>query len=137
MNRQQTIEKYYEMGKNHSEMYTSVRQAVEYGEAELMWIGTEELIAYEAGLLGCEMPHKVTGWRYGHIPANGHSYNYRDDRAEAGVSLMETDCGLKTADPLMNVMAGSRPRVRVEGWLNTIKRGSDGEPLVFWAKEIE
>jgi hypothetical protein len=96
------------------------------------------MTALEAGFTGKEMPRLVTGWRYGNIPSCGYSYNYADDRPEGGVSLMETDCGLKTADALSALfISANRPVVKVEGWLNTVERGSDGEPLVMWAEKAE
>lgn len=133
----QRIAHYYELGCKSG--YGSAREACEHGCAELDdWtMGPEEWLCYDAGCRGAEMPHYVTGWRYGHLPSSGHSYNYADDYAEGGVSLMEVDGGDKTQNLISALYIGvDRPIVKVAGWLNTLKHGSDGEPLVFWAREI-
>lgn len=132
-----TIEKCYALGAEARKTTSSWREAMMTvdipANADLGC-----LIAMQAGYLGQPMPYKVTGWRYGHIPACGQSRNFADDRLEPGISLMETDCGLKTQDGISGlfIAASGRPVVRVEGYLNTVATGSDGEPLVFWAKEI-
>jgi hypothetical protein len=91
-----------------------------------------------AGLAGAKMPYIVTGWRYGHIPASGLSFNARDDRPESGVSVMAVDGGEEIQDRLSALfIAVGRPVVQVRGYLNTIARGSDGEPLLLDAGEIK
>ena len=135
------IKEAYELGKRHAEEFDSLDDAYRYMPMSdynaIQDLGL--LIAHEAGFVGNEAPRKVQGWRYGKIPASGFSYNYRDNRTEAGVSLMEID-GEETPQDAISAMfiaASGRPVVRVTGWLNTNKRGSDGEPLVFWAEEIK
>lgn len=96
-----------------------------------------EMVIIEAGLRGAEMPREVTGWRYGHVPRCGQSYNARDGFLESGVSVMAVDGGEETQDQISAVfIAPGRPVIRVRGLLNTIRRGSDGEPLVMDAEEI-
>jgi hypothetical protein len=138
MTRSEAIEKAYKMGQQHTGIYSSVNEAVDC-DPELYKFPVEMMIAYEAGFSGCEMPYTVTGWRYGNIPTSGASHNYAEGKQEAGVSLMEADNGMKTQDALsaMFITAKNRPVVKVTGYLNTVKRGSDGEPLVFWASEIK
>jgi len=128
------IAHYYNLGKYSP--YSSMRDAVMH-EPGLCDLPHELLVCYEAGLRNAEMPYLVTGWRYGDIPACGYSYNYRDDRPEAGVSLMATDCGIKSQDAVSAMfISPNRPVVRVRGYLHTFRRGSDGEPLVLFADPI-
>lgn len=81
---------------------------------------------------------KVRGWRYGDIPAEGRSYNHRDNEPEDGVSLMELEEGTRSQDEIsaMFIEAGNRPVVWCEGYLLP-HRGSDGEPLILGARKIE
>jgi len=96
-----------------------------------------DLVSFEAGLLGHDKPRLVTGWRWGRIPERGWSYNSRDSFPEPGVSLMATDDGLFTVDEISALFISfGRDKVRVEGWLHPFRRGSDGEPLVFWPREL-
>jgi len=80
----------------------------------------------------------VRGWRYGEIPAEGRSYNHRDNEPESGVSLMALEDGTGTQDAIsaMFIEAESRPVVWCEGYLLP-HRGSDGEPLILGARKIE
>ena len=136
----QVVQMFYNLGLQHALKYRSIYEAINYGALDPYLNGDAgEHYAYTAGFEGADMPYKVRGWRYGDIPASGCSYNYREDAPEAGVSLVETACGLKTQDPmtLAHLVAAGRPVVRVEGWLNTARRGGDGEPLVFWARKIK
>jgi len=100
------------------------------------WTNTE-LNFLSAGFLGKEKPYIVTGWRYGKLPKNGMSYNYAVDRPENGISLMETDNGMKTKNLLSAAfISDNRKVVKVIGILNTFQTGSDGEPLVWEAEEL-
>ena len=90
---------------------------------------------FEAGIAGREMPKWVTGWRYGSVPTRGLSYNYRDERCERGVSMMQIDGECDQTDGTFALFNSARPRVRVGGWLIEA-RGSDGEPLVVGAVEL-
>lgn len=91
-------------------------------------------VFFEAGRLGHDFPAWVTGWRYGNIPECGQSYNYRDNRPEDGVSVMEIDGGEQTQDKISAFfVANGRPVVKVAGYLNPYRRGADGEPLLVCA----
>lgn len=121
-------------------------QAYEAGKASqnqdltaLIWSGdfdeayTEGTLGmfFEAGRSGAEMPRWATGWRYGVAPECGQSYNHRDDRYEAGISMMHVDGCVWESDGSYEMFNGSQDRVAVEGWLITHKRGADGEPLLW------
>jgi hypothetical protein len=137
-------DKAYELGRQAAkDGFTGMKdQALYYSNYfdEMRYFSDAEFRFFEAGLVGAKKPHKVTGWRYGNIPAIGHSYNYRDDRPESGVSLMELDGDMSAYNideiSTMFIAASGRPKVRVSGYLNTVRTGSDGEPLVFDAKNI-
>ncbi len=89
---------------------------------------------FEAGYYGHDMPQWVRGWRYGDIPESGVSYNHRDDRPEAGTSLMAVCGGDETLDKVSAIfIRDGRDKVEVEGWLH-YKKGSDGEPILVGAK---
>jgi hypothetical protein len=82
---------------------------------------------FRAGMDGHTMPVWTVGWRYGAAPEGLPSRNYRENRDEAGVSMMATqrtpwDCDIY--DYLMN-----RP-VCVYGGYELQQKGSDGEPLM-------
>ena len=131
----------YEIGKKLKEKYPNydnLNTLDRYERPEELdngWTNTEANFL-SAGFLGKEKPYIVTGWRYGNIPQCGYSYNYSADRPENGISLMETDNGLKTDDLLSaEFISIGRKVVKVIGILNTFQTGSDGEPLV-WDAEI-
>lgn len=95
---------------------------------------------FTAGHKGHDLPQWVTGWRYGNVPQCGVSYNYRDDKPEPGISMMEitTPDGNKivTKDKLFAIFnGGGRPQVHAAGWLH-FDRGSDGEPMLVDAVQI-
>jgi hypothetical protein len=135
---QQLVDQFYAMGQALRLSYRSFRELVMYANLPRECDDMGVMIALQAGFEGREKPYQVRGWRYGHIMSRGRSHNYADDRPEPGVSLMATDCGLTTGDQFsaLFIEAKGAPKVRVEGWLNTVKRGSDGEPLVFLAREV-
>jgi hypothetical protein len=92
---------------------------------------------FDCGYSGADLPQWVSGWRYGNIPEGGKSYNYRDDRPEYGVSVMQVDGGEQTQDKISALfIANGRPSVKVAGWLNPLEKGSDGEPLLMGAVTI-
>ena len=137
------MNKAYEIGKKLREQYPDYDDLMTLSmyerpdELDNGWTVTE-LNFMSAGFLGKEKPYIVTGWRYGKIPSSGMSYNYAADRPENGVSLMETDNGMKSEDLLSAAfISANRKVVRVIGILNTFEKGSDGEPLVWEAKEIK
>ena len=89
---------------------------------------------FEAGYYGHPLPVYVTGWRYGAIPEEGWSYNYRDGYREAGVSMMEVTLPdgtvIGSADPVSAMfVASGRKKVCCAGWLH-FRRGADGEPII-------
>lgn len=93
---------------------------------------------FEAGYYGHPLPVYVLGWRYGAIPKEGWSYNYRDGYREAGISMMEVTLPsgdvLGSQDPVSAVfVAAGRKKVSCSGWLH-FRRGSDGEPIIVGAK---
>jgi len=94
---------------------------------------------FECGYKGYEFPQYVQGWRYGNIPESGQSYNFRDQKPEQGVSVMEV-YGLKNGvvDKISLMFIGAQDRgvVKVEGYLNPFAYGSDGEYLLVDAKEV-
>jgi len=105
--------------------------------ADLSWAECDILGAcHEAGYHGRPMLRWARGWRYGRVPECGRSRNYRDDHAEAGVSMMEVEGCEGPADQVsaLFVSAHGRPRVTCEGWLVS-RTGSDGEPLLVGARE--
>ena len=91
--------------------------------------------SYEAGREGKEMPEFLEGWRYGDIPSEGKSYNYRDQRKEYGTSMMEVNHKgeKKETQDQLGTMFGmrERPKRRLMGWLNTVRKGADEEPLLL------
>jgi len=113
--------------------------------ADAPWTNHTWEAAFWEGVRGKDRLRFVRGWRFGRVPARGYSHNYRDDTPEAGVSLMEVtavaDDGPLPSGPSdrvskMFIEASNKPRVWVEGWLISA-RGSDGEPLVVGAREVE
>lgn len=132
-----TREQYYKIGQQAAkDGIKNMRQMVDYNFDLIEYASTTELVFVEAGLLNKEMPYKVTGWRYGNIPERGFSWNYAEDRPESGVSVMEIDGGQSAPDALEYAFFAHRPIVKITGYLNTVKTGSDGEPLLLDAKLI-
>lgn len=135
------MNKAYEIGKKLREQYpnydnlNTLDRYERPDELDNGWTNTESNFL-TAGFLGKEKPYIVTGWRYGELP-DGDSYNYAADRPENGVSLMETDNGLKTENLLSAAfISANRKVVKVIGILNTIQKGSDGEPLIWDAEKL-
>ncbi len=102
-----------------------------------VWFDFETNVFFEHGYHGLPFPEYVTGWRYGDIPPSGQSYNFRDQIAEHGVSVMEVyaaNGAVETVDKVSAMFcAAGRTRVDVAGYLNGLRRGSDGEPLLICA----
>jgi len=95
---------------------------------------------FDCGYYGHSFPEIVHGWRYGNIPESGRSYNYRDQKPEHGVSVMEVyglENGSTDKVSLMFIGTQNRNVVKVAGYLNPLKTGSDGEYLLVDAKEVE
>ena len=131
-----TNKRFYELGKK-SQNSRNLNAAIDANWDDLKNADTIAMLYFETGWRGAEMPYPVTGWRYGHIPDRGQSWNYADNRYESGVSVMALDNGDSTTDTISALFFADRPIVRVSGLLNTIKRGSDGEPLIIYAQEIK
>jgi hypothetical protein len=96
----------------------------------------ETATLFDMGYNGEELQY-VTGWRYGEIPENGRSINFRDQKYEKGVSLMAIDGEEPTGAARLYEAFNSlgKQKIRVGGWL--VGRGGDGEPLVILAEEIK
>lgn len=110
------------------------------GDLLTWWYGpgmptTPQIAFFWHGALGYAMPEWVTGWRYGKVPACGYSYNFRDQRPEAGVSLACVDGVGDTSDGTYALFNGAQVKVRVGGYMLR-DTGSDGEPLVVAAVEM-
>ena len=90
---------------------------------------------YEAGRQGHELPQWVRGARFGDIPKEGVSWNYRENTPEHGVSMVSVEhpdfSNYQWAD--MGLGPGQRisqrPLSKYEGWLLPF-RGGDDEPLM-------
>lgn len=126
--------------------YEAGKSAAGRDLAEWVWSGAGDSLDlsdpiesafFEAGRLGREMPSWARGWQYGHVPATGVSYNFRDQRPEAGVSMMHVDGCAYEPDGTYEIFNGTSVRVKCEGWLVTHKSGTDGEPLLVGAVEIK
>jgi SPP1 gp7 family putative phage head morphogenesis protein len=88
-----------------------------------------------AGFKGEEIPPVKIGWRYGDIPESGASRNYRDQKAENGVSVMQIEggainkgfagAGHSKNKTVINIVVGRH-----------IGTGSDGEDLLVGVKHI-
>lgn len=133
----------YNLGKKLANIYKNEREA--FCDINFMnLIGWDRELSYffTAGFNNAEIPSWITGWRYGNIPAEGRSKNYKDDTMEEGVSMMEVTKKdgtiLATQDLISKLWIESdcRKVVKCEGWLNTWTTGSDGEPLLFSVGEI-
>lgn len=91
---------------------------------DLMWW-------FDEGASGGPIPAWTSGWRYHAVPECGHSYNFRDDRYEPGVSMMAVDGSDATPDGTYALFNGDdAKRTNVAGWLSC-RTGSDGEPLLW------
>lgn len=72
----------------------------------------------------------VIAYRFGAIPENGISYNYRDNECERGLSVAWLKGHKKEAKNRNMAEFADREVVRVEGLLLPVT-GSDGEPLIL------
>jgi hypothetical protein len=132
----QEISRIYETGEQAATEFRNMNEWINWGDTPSWW-GPEEFAVAEAGFVGAEKPRLVKGWRWGKIPERGFSFNFADGRREMGISVMEVYGGEQTQDMLSALfISQGRPRVEVQGWLNVIHTGSDGEPLLMWAEEI-
>mgnify|MGYP005818735167 CR=1 FL=1 len=135
------LKRYYELGKAKCGM--NARRYADWAfdennDPESVIPQThDEWVFLECGLRGLEFPQKVRGFRFGHIPNGGQSFNYRDDCQESGVSMAWIE-GIDDEETLLGTQLfyGGRPKVWVEGYLHPYRKGSDGEPLIICAREI-
>lgn len=138
-NLQKHIDDSYALGKvARAQGITSGQEAVRYDEfySAMSGYDTAEFVSFEAGMRGNEKPYWVDGWRYGKVPQSGHSMNFAESRPESGVSAMALSNGVMTNDVGFEMFGGgTRDIYYVSGFLNTNTTGSDGEPLLLWAKE--
>ena len=105
-----------------------IKDAFEAGMTDL------ETAFFEAGAFGHELPVRVSGWRYGDLPRNGKSWNFRDQRYERGVSMAFVDGIGDTSDGTYAMFNGTgRKKVRCSGWMIGF-RGSDNEPIIVCAE---
>lgn len=130
-----TYEEYYELGQQaQREGYISMCEvAMKTDYLTKNYLSLTENVFFQAGLLNRQMPYKVTGWRLGDIPECGQSYNYKDNEPEAGVSTMATNDGDETINKVSAtfIKLDERKKIYITGYKNTIKHGSDGEPLIL------
>lgn len=102
-------------------------------------LGRAQLEFYEIGSRGHDFPEKVMAKRIGEIPEAGVSYNFRDQQAEAGTSVL----GLLDGENLTLQNDGTYQlfnngkQVTIGGYLHPYKTGSDGEPLLLYPWKIE
>ena len=85
---------------------------------------------FEEGVESDTLPIWTVGWRYGNVPQSGQSYNYRDNRSEPGISMMQVEGSADEPDGSFELFNSDLPRVRLNGWLSA-RTGSDGEPLLW------
>jgi hypothetical protein len=132
------VDKAFSLGESARRSGISTVREANYHDAyykHMQYFETAEMVSFEAGIQGKEKPYWVDGWRYGPVPSSGASKNYALGVVEPGVSLMGTKNGLVTADVGFELFTKNRDIYFVSGFLNTVKTGSDGEPLVLWAKQ--
>jgi len=139
MRTQKEIEEIYNAGKSAAQEYKTMREWIDWGFDEIpAWWTPEDYEVAKAGFISAEIPTIVNGWRWGNIPQRGFSFNYADNQREMGVSVMEVYGGEATQDNLSALfLSRGRNKVEVIGWLNTVSKGSDGEPLLMWAEVIK
>ncbi|MEN6467722.1 MAG: LPD38 domain-containing protein, partial [Smithella sp.] len=90
-----------------------------------------------AGFLGQPIPEWRVGWRYGKIPLDERSNNYREQIRERGVSLMDLFDHNFTAGEETKIyeMFNAKKDTRIVGGYY-IGRGTDGEPLLVGTKDL-
>lgn len=120
----------YQIGIAARQTGESLRDLI-YGDAIADWVFNCDLanLFFEAGFQGLDKPELVTGYRYGKFSSK--SYNYRDNKAEAGVSCfaIEGQDQNETVAATSELFFGNKQIYKVVGFLSP-KTGSDGEPLV-------
>jgi len=98
-------------------------------------------IFFKMGKEKMERPVKATGWRYGEFTDYGRSNNFRDNKLEEGISLMEVFVNGESKDKASTASTlffgnGDKEKFEVSGWWTPDVWGTDGEPLMLLAKHI-
>lgn len=112
--------------KKYSEIYD--------GQSEYL----AEQIFFEAGLFEENKPTRCVGYRIGHGDDMA-STNFVDGRKEQGISccFVKKDEEIPLTEKEKWILKfskgfyGDDDVYTVKGWLNTVRKGSDGEPLVI------
>ena len=91
---------------------------------------------WEAGLLGEDAPKAVVARRIGPVPERGQSFNFQDQRYEAGVSVLEVLGGRKETKGTYEMFNPGK-EILIEGFLIPHRTGADGEPLLVSAREFK
>ena len=114
--------------------------AVRAGEEDVPdWFGMGSTVTaerfFEQGLSGYDMPEYVVAIRIGDVPDSQHSFNFRDQKFEKGVSVLRV---LGTKDSTDHTYESFNPgkRILVGGFRLDGVHGSDGEPLIVGADKI-
>ena len=115
------------------ELSTTLTKYFEY----MTFASQKEKAFIDAIIIDKPAPKLTLGWRYGNIPDDDRSFNYRDQINEHGVSFMDTKgekpnkgfagCIHKEANTPIIIAAGYQVN----------ERGSDGEALLVGSKEIK
>jgi hypothetical protein len=133
----------YEIGKQLKEKNIDVTEAINgmhgpelQNKLDRVFNNHDQSTFFEIGNKGKDLPEYVTGDRYGDIPTNGRSANYRDNAYEKGVSLMNLTGEKPTISAKMyeTFNKGKREKQKYGGWL--VGYGADGEPLILGAHKI-
>jgi len=133
--RERDVAAAYELGQRLAEQYDGdLTAAVHSGDLDHVLLDDLSAASWDAGFYGRPKPVWATGWRFGNIPENGRSYNYRDNQPEPGVSMMWVRDAhgneYATEDALSAAFISRRTkRVEYSGWL--VGFGSDGEPCLL------
>lgn len=132
------IDSAYALGEKAKQMgVNSMNEAYRNNElfSSLERFDLPENVAFDAAINGKPKPYWVNGWRYGEIPTSGSSKNFTEGIMESGVSVIATDNGLATEGIGFEMFTKVKTKIYLSGFLNTKKTGSDGEPLLLWAKK--
>jgi len=131
-----SLKEAYQVGQKIRELYngdyeTAINMDDELYQDMRQWTHAYYMFC-ECGIREYDIPQKVKAWRYGKI--NGEmSYNYRDDRPEKGISVMQVKGGEKTNTLYEAINGGDI--IYLTGYLLPW-HGADGEPLLVACKEI-
>lgn len=90
---------------------------------------------FEAGFYGFE-PQWRQAYRYGEIPVSGYSTNWGTGEAEKGISCICLIDGKHENKETIYDHIYDTNKIKIEGWYLG-DAGSDGEPLLIQAREVE